>query len=443
MDAQDTPSFRDAAGKPSQSKRKLTTKQAVAVGIGNFMEWFDFAIYGYFAAVIGMVFFPSDEPGISLLSSLAVFAVGFIARPFGALVLGPLGDKFGRKFVLMVTVFGMGVFTTLIGLLPGYAVLGIMAPIILIILRFLQGMMVGGEWSSAGIFLLESADDDRRARAASLITCTAGIAFLMGTATAATLNSVLTDEQVMNWGWRIPFVLSIGMTFLAIFIRRRLEDTPIYMELQQRKAENNIPVIPFQSKMRSFIIAFSFSALFGVSLYYFITYATNHLVNVVHLPKITALWICSLALLIYCFMHPFVGRMVDKVGRRKPLLWTAAGLTLSAYPIFLMWNTGNSFLILASLLLLGFFVCNAAVLNVVLLVEVFPASIRSTGAALGHNIASAVLAGPGPFIAVALIQWTGNPNIPSAYLAGVSICCFLILFFMLPETKGKDLLSDE
>ena len=298
MDAQDTPSFRDAAGKPSQSKRKLTTKQAVAVGIGNFMEWFDFAIYGYFAAVIGMVFFPSDEPGISLLSSLAVFAVGFIARPFGALVLGPLGDKFGRKFVLMVTVFGMGVFTTLIGLLPGYAVLGIMAPIILIILRFLQGMMVGGEWSSAGIFLLESADDDRRARAASLITCTAGIAFLMGTATAAVLNSVLTDEQVMNWGWRIPFVLSIGMTFLAIFIRRRLEDTPIYMELQQRKAENNIPVIPFQSKMRSFIIAFSFSALFGVSLYYFITYATNHLVNVVHLPKITALWICSLALLI-------------------------------------------------------------------------------------------------------------------------------------------------
>ena len=215
------------------------------------------------------------------------------------------------------------------------------------------------------------------------------------------------------------------------------------MELQQRKAENNIPVIPFQSKMRSFIIAFSFSALFGVSLYYFITYATNHLVNVVHLPKITALWICSLALLIYCFMHPFVGRMVDKVGRRKPLLWTAAGLTLSAYPIFLMWNTGNSFLILVSLLLLGFFVCNAAVLNVVLLVEVFPASIRSTGAALGHNIASAVLAGPGPFIAVALIQWTGNPNIPSAYLAGVSICCFLILFFMLPETKGKDLLSDE
>lgn len=439
MDAQDIPTSGNLKGSTSKTKKKLSFKQAVAVGIGNFMEWFDFAIYGYFAAVIGMVYFPSDEPGISLLSSLAVFAVGFIARPFGALILGPLGDKFGRKFVLIVTVFGMGVFTTLIGLLPGYAVLGIMAPIILIILRFLQGMMVGGEWSSAGIFLLESADDDRRARAASLITCTAGIAFLMGTATAAVLNSVLTDEQVMSWGWRIPFVLSIFMTFLAIYIRRRLDDTPVYKELKLRIEENNLPVIPLNTKVRSFTLAFAFSALFGVSLYYFITYAINHLVNVVHLSKATALWLCSLALLIYCFMHPLVGRMVDKVGRRKPMLLTAAGVAITAYPIFLMWNTGNSVLILISLLILGFLVCNAAVLNVVLLVEVFPASIRSTGAALGHNIASAVLAGPGPFIAVALIQWTGNPNIPSAYLAGVAIFSFLILYFMLPETKGKDL----
>ncbi len=443
MDAQEMNFLTQTAESNAKPKNKLTKKQAVAVGIGNFMEWFDFAVYGYFAAVIGMIFFPSNAPGISLLSSLAVFAVGFIARPFGALILGPLGDKFGRKYVLMITVFGMGVFTTLIGLLPGYAVLGIAAPTILIILRFFQGMMVGGEWSSAGIFLIESAEDDRRARAASLITCTAGIAFLMGTATAAVLNSVLTDEQVMSWGWRIPFILSIFMTFLAIFIRRRLNDTPIYHELKQRKEANDLPVVLLKQKLHSFIVAFAFSALFGVSLYYFITYATNHLVTVAHLPKISALWICSLALFIYCFMHPFVGRMIDKIGRRKPVLWTAAGLAISAYPIFLMWNSGNSIAIFASLILLGFFVCNAAVLNVVLLVEVFPASIRSTGAALGHNIASAVLAGPGPFIAAALIQFTGNPSIPSAYLAGVAVFCFLILFFMLPETQGKNLYIDQ
>ena len=422
--------------------KKLTLKQSAAVGIGNFMEWFDFAIYGYFAAVIGLVFFPSSAPGISLLSSLAVFAVGFLARPFVALVLGPMGDKFGRKFVLMVTVFGMGIFTTLIGLLPGYETLGILAPIVLIILRFLQGMMVGGEWSSAGIFLIESAEDDRRARAASLITCTAGIAFLAGTATAAAINSSLTDSQVISWGWRIPFILSIFMTFLAVFIRRHLDDTPVYHELQAKKANNTLATVSFAKKRSSFILAFAFSALFGVSLYYFITYANTHLVTVVHLTKISALWLCSLALLVYCFMHPFVGLLIDKVGRRKPVLFTAAGLMVCAYPIFLMWNTGNSILIVLASILLGFFVCMAAVLNVVLLVEVFPASIRSTGAALGHNIASAVLAGPGPFIAAFLIQYTHNPNIPASYLLGDSTFCFLILFFMLPETKGKNLSAE-
>ncbi|MGO3132656.1 MAG: MFS transporter, partial [Alcaligenes sp.] len=143
----------------------LSKKQVVAVGIGNFMEWFDFAIYGYFAAIIGNIYFPSDAAGVSLLSSLAVFAVGFVSRPFGALILGPIGDRFGRKTVLMITVFGMGVFTTLIGLLPGYGTLGILAPILLVVLRFLQGMMVGGEWSAAGIFLVESAPSNRRASA--------------------------------------------------------------------------------------------------------------------------------------------------------------------------------------------------------------------------------------------------------------------------------------
>ena len=162
-------------------------KRAVAVGIGNFMEWFDFAIYGYFAAIIGQTFFPSAAPGVSLLSSLAVFAVGFLSRPIGAFVLGPVGDRLGRKAVLIITVFGMGLVTTVIGVLPGYDTIGVAAPVLLIVLRFLQGMMVGGEWSSAGIYIVESAPHNRRATAASVITGTAGIAFLFGTAIAAAL----------------------------------------------------------------------------------------------------------------------------------------------------------------------------------------------------------------------------------------------------------------
>lgn len=417
----------------------LSKKQVVAVGIGNFMEWFDFAIYGYFAAIIGSIYFPSDATGVSLLSSLAVFAVGFVSRPFGALILGPIGDRFGRKTVLMITVFGMGVITTLIGLLPSYNTIGIAAPILLVILRFLQGMMVGGEWSAAGIFLVESAPDNRRASAASVVTFTAGLAFLVGTATAAAINTNLSEEQVYNWGWRMPFVLSIVMTFIAVFIRRKLNDTPVYHELQEKKANNTLERVSPKDKFNAFVLSFAFSALFLVSLYYFITYANNHLVSILGMSKTNALWLCSAALVVYCILHPLVGRFSDHYGRRKLALFAAAGLTIMAWPIFIMMNSGKLVLILLSLIIMAFLVAISAVMNVVLLVEVFPASIRSTGAALGHNVSSALLAGPGPFIAAALIQYTGNPNVPAWYLAAVSLMCFLILYTRLPETKNVDL----
>ena len=414
-------------------------KRAIAVGIGNFMEWFDFAIYGYFAAVIGMLFFPSSAPGVSLLSSLAVFAVGFLSRPFGALILGPIGDRFGRRAVLIITVFGMGVCTTVIGLLPSYDAIGIAAPILLIALRFIQGMMVGGEWSSAGIYIVESAPANRRATAASVITGTAGLAFLFGTFTAASIASVLDDAQLAAWGWRLPFVASIVMTGIAVFIRRKLGDTPVYEEMVRQRDSHQAQAPSKAVRRRAFVTTFAFSALFGVSLYYFITYANNHLVSTVGLPRSSALWLCSIALVVYVIVNPLIGRLSDRIGRRKLLLGAAAALTLLAYPIFLLLNSGNPLAILAGLTVMGVLVAVTAVMDVVLLVEVFPASIRSTGAALGHNLALAILAGPGPFIAAALIRQTGDTNLPAAYLAGVSLVCLAVLWKTLPETRDNDI----
>jgi MHS family proline/betaine transporter-like MFS transporter len=414
-------------------------KRAIAVGIGNFMEWFDFAIYGYFAAIIGTLFFPSSAPGVSLLSSLAVFAVGFISRPFGALILGPIGDRLGRRAVLIITVFGMGICTTLIGLLPTYNAIGILAPVLLIALRFVQGMMVGGEWSSAGIYIVESAPANRRATAASVITGTAGCAFLFGTFTAAVLSNLLSDAQLTDWGWRLPFVASIAMTAVAVYIRRKLGDTPVYEEMVRQRGTKKVQAPSRAVKRQAFITTFAFSALFGVSLYFFITYANNHLVTTVGLPKSTALWLCSLSLVVYCVAHPLIGRFSDVYGRRRLLLGAAAALTVLAYPIFLLLNTGNLLAIVLGLTVLGLLVAVTAVMDVVLLVEVFPASIRSTGAALGHNLALAILAGPGPFIAAALVREFGNPDLPAGYLAAVSLACLLVLWRTLPETKDKDI----
>jgi MHS family proline/betaine transporter-like MFS transporter len=414
-------------------------KRAVAVGIGNFMEWFDFAIYGYFAAIIGQTFFPSAAPGVSLLSSLAVFAVGFLSRPLGAFVLGPVGDRLGRKAVLIITVFGMGLVTTVIGVLPGYNAIGVTAPVLLIVLRFLQGMMVGGEWSSAGIYIVESAPHNRRATAASVITGTAGIAFLFGTAIAAALSASLSEEALTSWGWRLPFVASIVMAVVAMYIRRKLSDTPVYAELEHRRAAGKIERVAAGEKFKAFVISFAFSALFGVSLYYFITYANNHLTQTVGLSKSSSLWLCSAALVLYSLAHPIIGLLSDHYGRRRFVLASAGGLTVFAYPVFLMMNSGNYATILLGLFILAVLVAITAVMDVVLLVEVFPASIRSTGAAVGHNVALAILAGPGPFIAAALIKLTGDPNIPAWYLAAVSFVCFVVLWFMLPETKDKDI----
>ncbi len=423
---------------PSGSRAELR-RRSLAVGIGNFMEWFDFAIYGYFAAIIGKTFFPSTAPGISLLSALVVFAVGFVSRPLGALVLGPIGDRLGRRAVLIVTVFGMGLSTSLIGLLPGYATLGLAAPALLVALRFLQGMMVGGEWSSAGIYIVESAPRGRRALAASVITGTAGAAFLVGTFIAALLSMSLSDADLAAWGWRLPFVASVFMTAVAMYIRRRLGDTPVYEAMQRQRALHGVQAPPRGARGRALVTTFAFSALFGVSLYYFITYANNHLTQTVGLPKSTSLWLCSAALVLYTLFQPLVGHLSDRIGRRPLVLGAALGLTVLAYPIFLLMNTGNYAAILLGLIVLAALVAVTAVMDVVLLVEVFPASIRSTGAALGHNLALAVLAGPGPFVAAALIRWTGDANLPAGYLAVISLICFVILYFMLPETKERDI----
>lgn len=420
------------------SKRDRRNRMT-AVGIGNFMEWFDFAIYGYFAAIIGAQFFPSGDPTAEMLSALAVFAVGFLSRPIGALFLGPIGDKFGRRTVLIITVLGMGVITTLIGLTPSYAAIGIAAPIIVVALRLLQGMMVGGEWTSAAAYIGESAPKAKRGLFASLVTATAGLAFLIGTLTAALLSAAMSEESLSSWGWRLPFLASFIMAIVAVYIRRKLEDTPVYQELERKRTNNTVEVTSFSLKARAFIMTLAFSGIFGVSLYYFVTYANNHLTGAVGMTRVEALIATGSAIVVYVLFNPLVGAISDRIGRRPVLLTGVIGLIVWALPTFFLMNTGVPFLAFLGLVVFSFFVACCAVMNNVLLVEVFPASIRSTGSAIGYNLAYALLAGPGPLIAAALVASTGLLYAPAFYVIAVAVVALAVLWPMLKETKNVDI----
>lgn len=414
-------------------------RRLVAVGIGNFMEWFDFAIYGYFAAIIGAQFFPSGDATAEMLNSLAVFAVGFLSRPIGAFILGPMGDKYGRRTVLIITVMGMGLITALIGLTPSYDAIGIAAPIILVVLRLLQGMMVGGEWTSAAAYIGESAPSDKRAQHASVVTATAGLAFLVGTLTAAILTAAMDEQALNSWGWRVPFVASLLMAALAVYIRRKLEDTPVYLELQQKRESGTVEVTSARTKRKAFVMTLAFAGIFGVGLYYFVTYSNNHLSGPVGMSSLESLLATGAAIVLYVAFNPIVGMIADRIGRRPVLLTGIIGLIVWSVPAFMLMNTGNPFLAFLGLTVFSIFVACCAVMNNVLLVEVFPASVRSSGSAIGYNIAYALLAGPGPLIAASLVAATGLLVSPAFYVVAVGIVALAVLWPMLPETKDVDI----
>ena len=414
-------------------------KRMLAVGIGNFMEWFDFAIYGYFAAIIGAQFFPSGDATAEMLSALAVFAVGFLSRPIGALFLGPMGDRLGRRAVLIITVMGMGIITALIGLVPSYAAIGIAAPIFVVVLRLLQGMMVGGEWTSAAAYIGESAPAKKRGLYASVITATAGLAFLVGTLTAVVLTASMDADALASWGWRVPFIASFAMAIVAVYIRRKLDDTPVYEEVERKRKANEIEYTSPADKAKAFLMTLAFAGIFGVSLYYLVTYANNHLTGAVGMERFEALWATAVVMVIYVGFNPLMGVAADRWGRKPVNHFGIIGLIVWAIPAFLLMNTGNPWLVIVGLVPFALFVAATAVTNNVLLVEVFPASVRATGSAIGYNVAYAVLAGPGPLIAAALVAGTGWLVSPAFYVIAVGIVALAVLWPLLPETKGRDI----
>lgn len=419
-------------------------KTAIAVGVGNFMEWFDWGLYGFFAVIIGTQFFPDSTPAVALLSALAIFAVGFVFRPLGGFILGPIGDKHGRRVALSIAVLLMGAGTTLIGLLPTYAQIGVWAPILLLVMRCIQGISTGGEATGSNAFMVESAPKDKRGRFGSINSASSALALVCASLLALMLTNVLSPEDLNSWGWRLPFLLGAPLAIAGLYLRLKLEDTPVFQEL---KAEDRIDTSSLWSKIRKdirpILLTLAIGAVQGVGYYYMATYAVNLLTVSVGLERATALTLSCIALTIYMGFCVVAGYLVDKVGRRRINIIGTVGFIILLFPAFLLLSTGDFGLIVLGLVIIGACQSLVSVSTVVLMVELFPASSRASGSATGFNFSNVLIAGPGPYIAAWLAATTGSAVAPAGYLVVVSILALPALLKWLPETKGRDLGSSE
>jgi len=401
-------------------------KVFIAGMIGNVLEWYDFVVYGFLAGIIGKLFFPSGNPTVELLKSFVVFAVGFLARPIGAAIFGFIGDKFGRKKALTISILMMAISTTAIGLLPTYETIGILAPILLVVLKILQGLSVGGEYTTSVSFIVEHAPKGKRGLFGSIAILGAVVGILLGSASGAFITKILSEEALYSWGWRILFFTGVILGFLGYYVRKNIDETPKFKELEIKKKVSKQPIITLLEKYKKeFLKTFSLSTFQAVGFYTIFVYLSQHLIYFLKFPKPTALTINTISMVVLSILIIVFGYISDKIGR-KPLILGSTFLTLVlAYPIFKFISAGDVYHALVGQITFAVITAGFMAVLPTTLVEIFPTEIRNTGYSLGYNLPFAIFGGTAPAISIFLINQTGNINAPAFYLMLAAFIAFI------------------
>ncbi len=384
----------------------------VAGAVGNVMEWFDFASYGYFAGVIGHEFFPSTDPVSSLLAAFGVFASGFLARPIGAAFFGHIGDRYSRKVVLRASVLLMGVSTLLMGLLPNYAAIGVAAPVLLTVLRIAQGFSVGGEYTNSVIYLVERAPEGKRGLVGGWTNVGGILGFLLGSGVGAIISGVLDDDQLMNWGWRVPFLFGVSIALVAMLFRSNLQDSD-----SSDVEDKTLPIVEaVRTEWRTMLRIAGLVMMGNVGFYMMFVYVTTFLSERVGVKTATALEIDTTAMAALLVIVPAAAWLSDKVGRKPVLLTASIGVFVLAVPLFWLIDHDNAALILASQLCFAVLIGLAFGANSATLVEITRAPYRCTTVSVAYNLTLAIFGGTTPIVATWLIEETGEDLVPAAYL---------------------------
>lgn len=405
----------------------------IAAGLaGNVMEWYDFAVYGYFASIIGQLFFPSTDPAVSLIAAFGAFAAGFLVRPLGGLVFGRIGDLVGRRRALMLSVLCMAVPTVLIGLLPTYASIGVAAPVLIVVLRMVQGLSVGGEYTTSVIFLVEHSPPDRRAFNAVWGVWGSVAGILLGSLMGAIVADALSPQDLAAWGWRVPFLLGAGVAVTGLLVRRALH-------VESAPAESAQPLRDAFGRHRGSVLRVALVNIGqGVTFYAAFVYAVTYIKVVDALPEGIAFNNNTEAMAVLLLLLPLTAWLADRFGRRPMLLAGFGAATFGALPLFqLMHHTDPTLIFLGEL---GFAVAFACIGGAVVVnVELIPRAVRCTGLAIAYNTAIGVFGGTTPLVAAWLIRETGNPLAPAWWVTGAAGISLLTTLFLIPETRQKTL----
>lgn len=427
------------------SRRKSARRSLQSGTIGAIVEWYEYTVYGIASALVfGSVFFSSLEPGLAQVVALASFGVGFLARPLGAFVAGHLGDRIGRKSTLILTFSVMTVSTALIGLLPTYAQIGAMAPLLLCLLRLAQGFAVGGEWGGAAIIAVENAPRGRRGFFGSWPQIGVSAGLLLGTA-AVSLSAWIAGDQFNEWGWRLPFLMSILLAAVGFYIRLRATESPAFLEEKARldasQEEQKAPLkVLFADHRKPLLIAIFGRFAEAGNYYLFTTFVLSYMATTLGLDTTVGLTASMIGAAVNIAVIPLYGALSDRIGRPKLFMIGATLIILTAAPIFLLVETGQPWAIILGISLflgLGHGMVYAPL--PALYCELFPTSVRYSGISVGYQMASILLASFTPALASAMVLWSGGSLWPVIAFVIVTTGIAMIAIRFAPDNRSLSL----
>ena len=404
-------------------------KTVVAASLVTGLEMFDFTVFGFFAVMIGDRFFPANDPMTSLLWAVGTFGVGFFMRPVGAMVIGAYADRVGRRAAMARTSWMMALGTATLALCPSFASIGVMAPLIIIAGRSLQGFAVGGDIGVAAAFVLEAGPESRRGYLVSWQLASQGAAALLGASLGLLITSTVSPAALASWGWRIPFLIGLLIAPVGLYVRLRLRDDPIFTNTVRHAGT------PLTELCREHgpTILLAMLMIMGQSIpvYAVVYFMPSYATRVMHMPAVTGFMASALSALLLVVIPPLAGRLMDRLRRRKPLALVASGCSaLLVYPVFLMFSRATSAApILCGVALFSIMMAFSAVAVTLLVLEALPARVRASGMAVSHALSVALFGSTAQFIVTGLIKWTGDPLSAAWYVApacGVSFCAVML-----------------